>query len=116
MAEQRYDPLTARERVTFQRKTVTARDSYGQDTYTWTDYQQCFMTLTLMRGAELTSMQQRWSDVRYKAQGRYFPGVTTDMRLKWDVDISTVRYFDILMAEDEYTDRQVMLCYLREVK
>lgn len=110
------NPGRWRERVAFQQKTVSGQDSFGQDTYTWTDVQECRMGITLLQGRELSNLQQRWSDVQWRGECHWFTGITTDMRVAWNVDINTTRYLDVLQAEDPYGTRRVMQVYLREVK
>lgn len=105
------NPGLLREQVTFQRKTVTGQNSYGEDTYTWTDVLTCKMQVVAMQGRELESAQQRWAEARFRLRGHYTDRVTTTMRAVWNG-----RYLDVLDAEDPYGTRRVLQVAAKESK
>lgn len=90
-----------RQQVTWQRKSVSGQDSFGQDVYTWTDVVSIMAQVTAetVAGREPKDQQQTWAEARYRVLHRHFPGLEREMRIYyWDGTVN--RYLDVIDVMD----------------
>lgn len=79
-----------RHRITIQQFSV-AKDSYGEDIKTWSDYHICWAEISPFRGREYFESQQIVPEIETRMKIRYKSGIGPTMRVSWND-----RYFDIL--------------------
>ncbi len=83
------------DQITWQQKSVTAQDSFGQDTYSWTDFVTCRAQIRALQGDELLRAQQYYALAKYQIIQHHYKGVTAAMRIAWLLD-GIVLYLNVL--------------------
>lgn len=91
------NPGLFRHSCTIQQKTVSSRNTRGEDVYTWTSYQALDMEVRALNNREVYANAQTWPNAQAMLTGPHVPGVTTAMRVH---DKCCSRYFDIKQASD----------------
>lgn len=101
------NPGLLRHRITWQQKTVTGQDSFGQDIFTWSDITSVSCQVKPVTGREKESAEQRWAEARYRIVQHYVPGMDRVDRGAWWVD-GEYRYLDIIDINDRAGIGRVM--------
>ena len=97
------NPGLLRHQITWQRKSVSGQNSFGEDIYTWQNFLTC---RARVEGAPNSSGQdesqqamQRWAEAEYLITQHFAPGLAAKMRIAWWIDGAMV-YLDVLNIED----------------
>ena len=93
------NPGLLRHRITWQRKTEGAQNTYGEPSETWDDVLACACQIKAMSGRELDAARQRWAEATYVIRQHYYAGLLPTDRIAWYVDGAT-KYLDVLSIED----------------
>ena len=101
-----FDSSLMNRRATIQQRS-TGKDTFGQQSMTWTDYLPVWAYIEPMTGRELIAAQAQQSEVTHQVVIRYRAGITAAMRLVYEG-----RIFDILSVVDTDTQhrRLVLQC------
>lgn len=91
-----------RHRLTIQQFSV-AKNSYGEDIKTWTDYHSCWGSVEPLIGREFWDSQQIVPEVETRMRIRYKSGIGPTMRISYDD-----RIFEILGIKNP-DERNIML-------
>lgn len=81
--------------ITIQARSAT-KDSFGQESTTWTDVITCFASISPLSGRELIAAQAQVAETTHEIQIRYRNWVTPANRVKYQG-----RVFNILNVLDE---------------
>ena len=104
------DPGKMRHRITFQTFTGE-QDAYGDplqaDDSNWADKVSPWAAIDPISGKEFYAAEQSQSEVSHKIRCRYYPGLTTAMRIKYGK-----RIFKIISIIDweERHERLLIMC------
>lgn len=99
-----------RHRITIKQKTVSARTSYGEDTYTWTTVGSYWADVLAMQGREMEAVQQTWAEARFKVRMRNNGDtIKREYQITWGS-----RTFDILDVEDPDGHNKELVLYVKE--
>lgn len=100
------NPGRLTESITYQRKSVTGENSFGEDVYSWVDLQVMRADVRNLAGKELQSAQQRFAEAQYQIIQHYVAGLQRKDRIAWLKD-GAYRYLDVLDIQDRVgTGRQ----------
>ena len=91
------NPGLLRHTITWQQKTVSGQNSFGEDIYEWDDVMVCRARVTALAGRELEAAQQRWAEARFQIEQHYVSGLKRAMRVAWGD-----RLLDVIDAEDPW--------------
>ena len=83
--------------ITFQQRN-TDKDSFGQQSTTWTDYLTARAEIEQLSGSELVSAQALMAETTHRITVRYRPSITASLRV-----IYQGRVFNVLSVIDEFT-------------
>ncbi len=89
------DPGRLRDQITWQQKTVSGQDSFGQDVFDWTDVVTCRAQITALQGQELFRAQEYNALAQYQIVQHHTVGLTAAMRIAWLID-GTLLYLNVL--------------------
>tara|TARA_R100000808_G_scaffold24161_1_gene54961 strand:- start:1650 stop:1994 length:345 start_codon:yes stop_codon:yes gene_type:complete len=64
--------------------TGSSRNSVGEVTSSWSEKTTAWMNIVKLSGTELVTAQQIKANSTHKITMRYQPGITADMRIKWN--------------------------------
>lgn len=107
------DPGKMRHRITFQTFTGE-QDAYGDplqaDDSNWVDVVSLWASIDPISGREFYAAEQRQSEVSHKIRCRYYPGLTTAMRIK-----SGKRIFEIAAKIDWEERHESLLIMCKEL-
>ena len=107
------DPGKMRHRITFQQFTGE-QDSFGDplqaDDDNWVDVVSPWAAIDPVSGREFYAAEQSQSEVSHKIRCRYYPGLTTDMRIKYGK-----RIFQIASIIDWEERHQSLLIMCKEL-
>ena len=70
-----------RHNVTIQQDTGSVRDASGHPTPSWTTLVQCPASVEPLSGQEFWTAQQMAAGVTHRVRIRYYPGITSQMRV-----------------------------------
>jgi head-tail adaptor len=101
------NPGLLRHRVTWQRKSVTGQNSYGEDIWEWQDIVTVSCQVKPLTGRETQDAQQRWAEAKYKIVQHWYAGMELVDRGAWWYD-GAMRYLDILDIQDRAGILRVM--------
>jgi len=95
-----------RKRLTIQSRSTT-QDSYGQPALTWTDVDTVWGEIVPVSGSESLTADAVQSSQVHMVTIRYYPGITTKMRIKYNE-----RIFDIksVLNENERNRTLTLSC------
>lgn len=99
-----------RQQVTFQKKTVTSQDSYGQDVFTWTTQFTAWCEVRALVGREIEASRSLHAEAKFKLRTHY-PPVTVERAWR---GVMGTRVLDILDAEDPTGQRRELVMHARE--
>ena len=71
-----------RNRITIQ-QYETAKNTYGEDIKTWSDYHECWASVEPLTGREYFDSQQVVPETQSRIVMRYKTGIAPTMRVKW---------------------------------
>jgi head-tail adaptor len=107
------NPGTFRHQITYQRRTVTGQNSFGDDTATWANHATIYASVRALVGRELAAVTQIWAEARYKIEHHYYPGITPQDRISWYMD-GVVKLLDVLDAGDAAGRGAVQVIYAKD--
>ena len=98
--EEILNPGLLRHQITWQQKSVTGQNSYGEDIFTWTNFLTCRARVEGAPGNnEVERAMQKWADAEFLITQHFSPGVLANMRIEWWIDGAMV-YLDVLSIDD----------------
>lgn len=112
----RLNPGVLRHQITWQRKNVIGRNSFGEDTYgdpAWLNHLTCKAQVKELNGRELERLQQTWAEVKYEIKQYRSAGLKSEMRLSWYID-GQVRTLDVLGILDPPGTGMYQLVYAKD--
>ena len=91
-------------------EATAARDASGGKTYTWATKATIRAAYEVLTGREYFAANQETGESTARFKCRYYPGITTDMRVSWGS-----RYFDIERVDNPGGRAREIHLYVREV-
>jgi head-tail adaptor len=101
-----------RDQIVFQRKTVTGRNAYNEETVAWTTLLTAHAYVYALQGRELERVQQKWAEARFGAR---LSAIALDYDLRRaDRVLWGTRSLDLLDIEDPFGTNQWAVAYLKD--
>ncbi len=104
------NPGDFRTQVTFQARTVTSQDSYGQDVFTWATQFTGWFSVTATEGREIEAAKQLNAEAKYRMVGHY-PPVT--IKREWRAVLED-RMLNVIDAGDAWGTRRWIVVQAKE--
>lgn len=93
------NPGLLRHQITWQVKSVSGQDGFGQDIFVWADFLSCRARVEADLGRESEQFQQRWAEADYVLTQHFYNGLLPEMRIAW-LDDGVMKYLDVLSIQD----------------
>lgn len=101
-----------RDQLVFQRKTVSARNSYNEETVSWSNLLTVHAHVYALQGRELERVQQKWAEARFAAR---MSAIALDYDLRRaDRVLWNTRSLDLLDIEDPFGTNQWAVAYFKD--
>ena len=94
-----------RHKITIQQYTDGTNDN-GYPEKTWTDFVSCWSSIEPIKGKEYFAAQTEHSKVDHIITCRYYTGITTDMRIKYNNQHFNIE--SILNVDERNRELQIM--------
>lgn len=96
-----------RHQITLQQLGTTDDGGGGVDTESWTDFATVYARVAPLAGRELVQAQQVNDELTHAITMRYYPGVSSKMRVKYGVRIFLI---ESIVDEDERHRGLLLMC------
>jgi SPP1 family predicted phage head-tail adaptor len=97
-----------RQRVTIQYKVVV-KDTYGQETITWTELAEVWASVEPLTGREYMEGRQEAAEVSTRIRVRYRSGIEPEMRVVCPTSYGSVTYNVLAVLHQETRKREIQL-------
>lgn len=95
-----------RHEITIQEPTAT-QNAVGEETLSWSDYATVRASVEPMSGREYWNSKQVQSEITHEIRIRYYPGVTSEMRVSWG---NRVFEIESVINVNERNREMILMC------
>jgi SPP1 family predicted phage head-tail adaptor len=95
-----------RHRITFLKPTGTYKNSMGENVPEYTEYKTVWAFVAPTTGREYEEAQKIREETTYKVITRYFPNITTDMKIKFNTQELDI--VSVLNVNERNTELQIV--------